>query len=182
MGHPLRDAEFYAEDGDCVVRVGDGTLVKIVRAVFSQHSTAFRDYFRSREGRILGRSDDSPVRLDGETPGDFRAMCRVFELSPCELQLLLHHDFSSLPHLHSLLAMLQKYRCKAYADWAAAAIRQHDTPWTRTSDAALHNKLGPTVLSVQAHSDGKSSTSKNSLHRRAPRILQLIWSVFSLQY
>ncbi|KAJ6604157.1 hypothetical protein DFH09DRAFT_1121804 [Mycena vulgaris] len=145
MSQVSRDSQFYTEDGNCVVRVGD-TLFKVASAMLSRNSTAFGNYFRSCEGqppeRIpAGTSDEYPIVLrDEETPDDFRAMCWVFQLSRDELQLHLYRDPSILPFLYRLRSILERYGCKDYADWATAAIQQHDAPWTRAPDL-LHSGL-----------------------------------------
>ncbi|KAJ7456491.1 hypothetical protein FB451DRAFT_1407192 [Mycena latifolia] len=135
-----RDTQFYAEDGDCVVRVED-TLFNVSRAVLSRNSTAFREFFRSYEGlppeQIPGTSEECPIDLARESPENFRTICRIFQLSPNELQLHLYRDPKILPDLHRLHSVLERYGCTSYADWVRAAISQHYNPPTCPPDGAF---------------------------------------------
>ncbi|KAJ7770926.1 hypothetical protein DFH07DRAFT_768651 [Mycena maculata] len=108
-----RDPEFYAENGDCVVLVGDA-LFKINSADFFGYSAVFRDLFYNRE-----TSDEFLVLLE-DAPEDFRDLCRIFQAQPTKLFRIFRE--ASFLRLLSFIMILHKYECWLYADWAKQAI------------------------------------------------------------
>ncbi|KAJ7480184.1 hypothetical protein B0H11DRAFT_2026922 [Mycena galericulata] len=109
MNPRYRDPEFYAEDGDCVVLVGN-TLFKINKAQF------FPNYLVLRDLLSRGSSDECPISLEG-TPDDFRIVCKIFQAQEL-LQIFRKGSFPTCTMVHPC-------GCRTYADRAMEPVFRH---------------------------------------------------------
>ncbi len=92
---PRRDDEFYCRDIIFQVRASfqlhhfmrtdlqkvEDVLFKVARRPFEQESTIFNDTLQLPSGHLTGEcegeTDDNPIRLDGVTEEEFRALLWV---------------------------------------------------------------------------------------------------------
>ncbi|KAI0670917.1 hypothetical protein C8Q78DRAFT_1032790 [Trametes maxima] len=122
---PTRDAEFYIEGADCVIRVED-TLFRVHRYFLGRDNSAFQHMF-SMPGQGLtwqnmeGYSDDNPVRLYGESAERFRALLSVIYDLPPQLQAY-HTPAADMDRLLVICEMTNKYHFASIETWAVDAL------------------------------------------------------------
>ena len=85
MPGPSRDPTYYIHDGNSVLLV-ENTLFKVHRSVLTKDRSAFETMFQlsgetdsarsdsSMTAAQEGESDDNPIRLQGDTADEFRAL------------------------------------------------------------------------------------------------------------
>ncbi|KAJ7504814.1 hypothetical protein B0H11DRAFT_1979478 [Mycena galericulata] len=119
----VRDATFYREDGDCILRVED-TLFKIHRHLLDYTDSAFHGMFSlpcGGEGTAEGQVDTNPIRLFGDDLHDIRSFFRYAYSSPLDLQYARIHSADIHDLIHTV-RFTHKYRLASFERWAVTAI------------------------------------------------------------
>ncbi|KAJ7504829.1 hypothetical protein B0H11DRAFT_1979538 [Mycena galericulata] len=123
----VRDATFYREDGDCILRVED-TLFKRHRHLLDYTDSAFHGMFFlpcGGEGTAEGQVDTNPNRLFGDHLHDIRSFFRYAYSScvlfPLDLQYARIHSADIHDLIHTV-RFTDKYHPASLERWAVNAI------------------------------------------------------------
>ncbi|KAI0352584.1 hypothetical protein OH77DRAFT_1428282 [Trametes cingulata] len=124
---PGRDAEYYIEGADCVIRVED-TLFRVHRYLLGRDSSAFQHMFSmpALQGGAPsqcaeGYSDDNPIRLYGESVERFRDLLSVLYDLPPQLQAY-NTPEGNVDRLLTICEMTNKYHFASIEAWATDAL------------------------------------------------------------
>ncbi|KAI0369370.1 hypothetical protein BV20DRAFT_946171 [Pilatotrama ljubarskyi] len=140
---PVRDAEYYIESADCVIRVED-TLFRVHRYLLGRDNSAFQHMFSMPVVQgggglpsqcVEGYSDDDPVHLYGESVERFRDLLSVLYDLPPQLQAY-NTPEANVDRLLAICEMTNKYHFASIEAWAIDALynviaRLHGPPQQR---------------------------------------------------
>jgi hypothetical protein len=130
---PTRDAAYYIPDGNTVLLVGN-TLFRVHRSTLVRDRSAFESMFSlapdaAAETSITsteGETDDNPIRLQGDTADEFRALLWALYPSPHELTAALTPN-ADVARLFALARIAHKYQFSSLSTWALAALHTYYT-------------------------------------------------------
>ncbi|KAF7987052.1 hypothetical protein HWV62_187 [Athelia sp. TMB] len=130
---PARDYDYYISDGNTVLLV-ESTLFKVHRSTLTKDKSTFDSMFSldldlrahttSSTGASIGpegESDDNPIRLQGDTADEFRALLWALYALPHELMVALTPQANMLQLFH-LSRITHKYQFRSIETWALAAL------------------------------------------------------------
>ncbi|OBZ71214.1 hypothetical protein A0H81_08701 [Grifola frondosa] len=129
---PSRDPLYYINDGNSVLLV-ENTLFKVHRSVLTKDKSAFETMFQlssetdsSRSDSSMtvapeGESDDNPIRLQGDTADEFRALLWALYALPHELMIATSPDANCMQLVH-LVRITHKYQFRSIMTWALGAL------------------------------------------------------------
>ncbi|KIM66809.1 hypothetical protein SCLCIDRAFT_1210863 [Scleroderma citrinum Foug A] len=129
---PSRDATYYIPDGNTVLLV-ENTLFKVHRSTLTKDTSTFDSMFsldsdlrlNSSNSNITigpeGESDDNPIRLQGDTADEFRALLWALYSLPNELSVALTPKANPL-QLFNLARISHKYEFRSIEAWALNAL------------------------------------------------------------
>ncbi|KAJ7114598.1 hypothetical protein C8R43DRAFT_935268 [Mycena crocata] len=124
--HPLiRDAQFYYESGDCVIRVED-TLFRVHRFIFVRDSQVFAELFtlpQASDLAVEGKSDDLPIHLHGDKPDDFRSLFKYIYAPALETQAN-NIPIAEVQAVATVGLLAHKYQMTKWLEWAFLVIDQ----------------------------------------------------------
>ncbi|KAH9931675.1 uncharacterized protein BXZ73DRAFT_47214 [Epithele typhae] len=132
---PSRDPTYYIHDGNSVLLV-ENTLFKVHRSVLTKDKSAFETMFqlsaetdsaRSDSSMTVaqeGESDDNPIRLQGDTADEFRALLWALYSLPHELSVAMSADANST-QLANLVRITHKYQFRSIMTWALSALHAY---------------------------------------------------------
>ncbi|KAI0755097.1 hypothetical protein C8Q80DRAFT_1093596 [Daedaleopsis nitida] len=132
MPGPARDPVYYIHDGNSVLLV-EHTLFKVHRSVLTKDKSAFETMFqlsgetdsaRSDSSMTVaqeGESDDNPIRLQGDTADEFRALLWALYALPHELTIAMTAD-ADCTRLANLVRITHKYQFRNIMTWALSAL------------------------------------------------------------
>ncbi|KAJ7438865.1 hypothetical protein FB451DRAFT_1570130 [Mycena latifolia] len=118
----FRDAKHYHPTGDCIIRV-QNTLFKIHKFHLVHNSSVFAGMFDipSGEQQEEGKSDDSPIVLEGEKAFGFRSVLKYMYAGGMGMQI----DVIPLSALREIIAVAEfaeKYEMADLKEWALSFI------------------------------------------------------------
>ncbi|KAJ7920431.1 hypothetical protein B0H13DRAFT_2319485 [Mycena leptocephala] len=141
---PVRDARFYHESGDCIIRVGD-TLFKIHRFIFIRDSPVFAGLFalpQALDSVIEESCDQLPIFLSGDKETHFRCLFKYIYAPALETQA----NRISITDLQDILAvahLAHKYEMAAWETWGFLVIghliRRHPSSLLSHDFVAIHD-------------------------------------------
>ncbi|KAJ7088067.1 hypothetical protein B0H15DRAFT_296745 [Mycena belliarum] len=115
----IKDANFYREDGNCILRVED-TLFKVHRHYLtpSGETTGFTPIFADS---AVGQNDEAPIVLENATLSQLRAFLRYayssfFALLPTQI------PDADLPNLIDTLWFTDNYHISSMSRWAKSML------------------------------------------------------------
>ncbi|KAI0826848.1 hypothetical protein BC628DRAFT_1338692 [Trametes gibbosa] len=132
---PSRDSAYYINDGNSVLLV-ENTLFKVHRSVLTRDKSAFETMFQlsgetdsARSDSSMtttqeGESDDNPIRLQGDTADEFRALLWALYALPHELTLAMSSE-ADCTQLVSLVRITHKYQFRSVMTWALSALHHY---------------------------------------------------------
>ncbi|KAF9800643.1 hypothetical protein IEO21_10313 [Rhodonia placenta] len=152
---PSRDPSYYIADGNTVLLV-DNTLFKVHRSILMKDKSAFETMFQltneadsassdSGLGTPEGDGDHNPIRLQGDTAEDFRALLWALYALPHELMLATSPDANST-QLAGLARMSHKYQFRSIEMWVLTALHGY------YSRPGAFENIPSTVLPSLSHS------------------------------
>lgn len=144
---PKRDGAYYISDGNTVLLV-ENTLFKVHRSTLTKDKSAFETMFQlstetdsSRSDSSMaappeGESDDNPIRLQGDTADEFRALLWALYALPHELMQAATPE-ANCSQLVNLARITHKYQFRSIETWSMNALHAYysklgafDTPVT----------------------------------------------------
>ncbi|TFK52304.1 hypothetical protein OE88DRAFT_1657494 [Heliocybe sulcata] len=133
---PTRDALYYISDGNTVLLV-ENTLFKVHRSNLMKDGSTFDTLFSlPSEGAnpspgvtaptvggavVEGESDDNPIRLQGDSADEFRALLWALYALPHELMIATTSEANPVL-LFNLARITHKYQFKSLLSWALSAM------------------------------------------------------------
>ncbi|KAI9058248.1 hypothetical protein FKP32DRAFT_1659419 [Trametes sanguinea] len=132
---PCRDPTYYINDGNTVLFV-ENILFKVHRSVLTKDKSAFETMFqlsgetdsvRSDSSMSMaqeGESDANPIRLQGDTADEFRALLWALYALPHELTLAMTTD-ADCTQLVNLVRITHKYQFRSIMTWALSALHHY---------------------------------------------------------
>ncbi|KAJ7622031.1 hypothetical protein FB45DRAFT_838238, partial [Roridomyces roridus] len=120
---PVRDSHYYAEDGNCIIRV-ENVLFKTHRIFLTRESEVLADMFQLPQGdlRAEGTSDENAIFLPGDTASEFRAFMRYTLASRLETQVD-HIPTAAAKAVLDLGHLANKYMMTSWVEWAVSVIQ-----------------------------------------------------------
>ncbi|KIP10202.1 hypothetical protein PHLGIDRAFT_65999 [Phlebiopsis gigantea 11061_1 CR5-6] len=134
---PSRDPTYYIFDGNSVLLV-ESTLFRVHRSTLTKDRSAFETMFqlssetdssRSESSVTIameGESDDNPIRLQGDTADEFRALLWALYALPHELLIAMTPEANSA-QLVALARITNKYQFRSLEQWALGALNSYYT-------------------------------------------------------
>ncbi|KAI0076325.1 hypothetical protein K474DRAFT_1598271 [Panus rudis PR-1116 ss-1] len=132
---PSRDPNYYISDGNTVLLV-ENTLFKVHRSTLTKDKSAFETMFqlsseadsaRSESSVTVaqeGDNDGNPIRLQGDTADEFRALLWALYALPHELMLVTTAE-ANCTQLVNLARITHKYQFRSIETWALNALNAH---------------------------------------------------------
>ncbi|KAK7681599.1 hypothetical protein QCA50_015332 [Cerrena zonata] len=132
---PTRDSTYYISDGNTVLLV-ENTLFRVHRSTLTKDKSAFETMFqlssetdsvRSDSSMTVpqeGENDDNPIRLQGDTANEFRALLWALYALPHELMVVNTED-ANCTQLVNLARITHKYQFRSIESWALGALHTH---------------------------------------------------------
>ncbi|TFK34744.1 hypothetical protein BDQ12DRAFT_726607 [Crucibulum laeve] len=122
---PVRDPEFYREDGDCVILV-ENTLFRIHRYLLARDNSAFVNMFNLPNTGTCSqtKSDGDPLVLHDSTQ-EFRAFCWALYALPSEVHDLSYPSVTVMPKLIRVAVIANKYHFITLEKWSMGRIEKH---------------------------------------------------------
>lgn len=129
---PSRDPTYYIPDGNSVLLV-ENTLFRVHRSTLTKDKSAFETMFqlssetdssRSESSVTLaveGESDDNPIRLQGDSADEFRALLWSLYALPHELLIAMTPEADPM-QLVALARITNKYQFRSLETWALSAL------------------------------------------------------------
>jgi len=129
---PRRDDLYYIQDGNSVLLV-ENTLFKVHRSTLTKDKSAFETMFslssetdssRSESSITVaqeGDSDHNPIRLQGDTADEFRALLWALYSLPHELMIAMTQEANSTLLLN-LARISHKYQFRSIETWSLGAL------------------------------------------------------------
>ncbi|KDR83104.1 hypothetical protein GALMADRAFT_88948 [Galerina marginata CBS 339.88] len=133
MSSRCHDAKYYFHDGNITILVSD-TLFKVHRQFLARDASAFENMFslnldRARQATSSGsmpfqqdgNNDENPIRMEGDTPDEFRALLWSLYALPHEIAgaTSFHGDPVKLSNV---ARMSHKYHFASTETWALVAL------------------------------------------------------------
>lgn len=129
---PTRDNDYYISDGNTVLLV-ENILFKVHRSTLTKDKSTFDTMFSlpsdsSSDSSMTvgpeGESDDNPIRLQGDTAEEFRALLWALYALPNELMTAMTDDANCMQLLH-IARIAHKYQFKSIETWASTALSRY---------------------------------------------------------
>ncbi|KAI0365697.1 hypothetical protein BV20DRAFT_1046566 [Pilatotrama ljubarskyi] len=132
---PYRDPTYYINDGNSVLLV-ENTLFRVHRSVLTKDKSAFETMFQlsgetdstrsdsSMTAAQEGESDDNPIRLQGDTADEFRALLWALYALPHELTIAMTAEADST-QLVNLVRITHKYQFRSVMNWGLSALHHY---------------------------------------------------------
>ncbi|KAI0345957.1 hypothetical protein BDW22DRAFT_1389955 [Trametopsis cervina] len=132
MPGPSRDSTYYISDGNSVFLV-ENTLFKVHRSTLMKDKSAFETMFQlssetdssrsdmSSAASTEGDADDNPIRLQGDTADEFRALLWSLYALPHELLTALTPE-ADYTQMFNLARITNKYQFRSLESWALGAM------------------------------------------------------------
>ncbi|KAM5531303.1 hypothetical protein V8D89_015018 [Ganoderma adspersum] len=163
MPGPSRDPSYYIHDGNSVLLV-ENTLFKVHRSVLTKDKSAFETMFqlsgetdsaRSDSSMTVaqeGESDDNPIRLQGDTADEFRALLWALYSLPHELTIAMTAE-ADCTQLANLVRITHKYQFRNIMTWALSALYHYYSRPGAFDDilTTLPSSNAPTPLTTTHH-------------------------------
>ncbi|KAI0632319.1 hypothetical protein C8Q77DRAFT_1218732 [Trametes polyzona] len=155
---PTRDPTYYINDGNSVLLV-ENTLFKVHRSVLTKDKSAFETMFQlsgetdsarsdsSMGATQEGESDDNPIRLQGDTADEFRALLWALYALPHELTIAMSGEADCV-QLVNLVRITHKYQFRSIMNWALAALHHYYSRPGAFDDVLTTAATAPTVPGV----------------------------------
>ncbi|KAF8651962.1 hypothetical protein AX16_004605 [Volvariella volvacea WC 439] len=124
-----RDPDYYREDGDCILLVGQ-VLFKVHRFLLTRDSSRFRNILKSRlpDGSLIrGGSDSSPIILVDDIV-EFRALCCALYAPAHEIGAQYDPKRVDIPKIVSLVRIYDKYEFSGANKWTIDILETHLNP------------------------------------------------------
>ncbi|KAK7022170.1 BTB domain-containing protein [Favolaschia claudopus] len=116
---PIRDEQYFFDDGDCVFLVGDH-LFKLHKTILSRDpDSAFSGMFSLPTENGL-----EPITLTGDTVSQFRELCWALYALPTEIQAQ-NNPNTQIERLVAVANMSHKYSLASFEFWAIDIILIH---------------------------------------------------------
>ncbi|KAI0685800.1 hypothetical protein BC835DRAFT_1289330 [Cytidiella melzeri] len=186
MPGPSRDSTYYISDGNSVFLV-ENTLFKVHRSTLMKDKSAFETMFqlssetdssRSDSSVTLsteGDADENPIRLQGDTADEFRALLWSLYALPHELLTALTPE-ADYTQLFNLARITNKYQFRSLESWALSCLYTYfsrpsafDTVLTSTPPPPC----GPSTSHPIALPPNFSSSSSSSSPPPPPSLVQI---------
>jgi len=149
MPGPSRDPMYYIVDGNSVFLV-ENTLFKVHRSTLMKDKSAFETMFqlssetdssRSDSSATVsteGDADDNPIRLQGDTADEFRALLWSLYALPHELLTALTPE-ADCTQLFNLGRITSKYQFRSLEAWALSALYTYFSQPGAFDDVPTHH-------------------------------------------
>ncbi|KAI0802026.1 hypothetical protein BC629DRAFT_1284711 [Irpex lacteus] len=137
MPGPSRDPTYYISDGNSVFLV-ENTLFKVHRSTLMKDKSAFETMFQlssetdsSRSDSSVtqsteGDADENPIRLQGDTADEFRALLWSLYALPHELlTAVAPDDIVGFTQMYNLARITNKYQFRSLESWALTSIHNY---------------------------------------------------------
>ncbi|KAH7925601.1 hypothetical protein BV22DRAFT_1112228 [Leucogyrophana mollusca] len=137
---PARDPTYYISDGNTVLLV-ESTLFKVHRSILKNDKSTFDSMFsldsdlRSNSDASSssvtvgpeGESDDNPIRLQGDTADEFRALLWALYATPPDFERAVSPKSNNLLQLFNLARITHKYEFHAIERWTLDTLTKRYT-------------------------------------------------------
>ncbi|KAG2359638.1 hypothetical protein BDR07DRAFT_1452278 [Suillus spraguei] len=154
---PHHDPTYYIPDGNTVLLV-ENTLFRVHRSTLTKDKSTFDSMFsldsdlRSSSSTSVtagpeGESDDNPIRLQGDTAQEFRALLWALYALPHELTLALTPK-ANTSQLFNLARITHKYEFRSIEAWALGALTTIYTRPVHSSSAQVEDVEGPSLVQL----------------------------------
>jgi len=165
---PSRDPTYYISDGNSVLLV-ENTLFKVHRSTLTKDKSAFETMFQlssetdsSRSDSSMtvaqeGENDDNPIRLQGDTAEEFRALLWALYALPHELMLATGPDANCVQLVH-LARISHKYQFRSIETWALGVLNSYFN-LNPTAFDTLPSSIPPTLPNPNNHTTEPSTPS-----------------------
>ncbi|KAL4251797.1 hypothetical protein ABKN59_004653 [Abortiporus biennis] len=132
---PTRDPVYYIHDGNSVLLV-ENTLFKVHRSTLTKDQSAFETMFQISSEADTSKSDSSmtaapeggddanPIRLQGDTADEFRALLWALYALPHELTIAMTPE-ANPTQLLNLTRITHKYHFRGIMKWALDALNTY---------------------------------------------------------
>lgn len=127
LAKPMRDTEYYLSEGSMAVILVEQTLFKVHRSVLVKDNSSFGGMFSldevsSDSGELPeGDSDEHPIRLQGDTTDEFRALLWSLYALPAELTAAVTTEEDVLRFIN-LARITHKYQFASTEHWAIQTL------------------------------------------------------------
>ncbi|KAH7909811.1 hypothetical protein BJ138DRAFT_1154339 [Hygrophoropsis aurantiaca] len=154
---PVRDPNYYIPDGNTVLLV-ENTLFKVHRSTLTKDKSTFDSMFsldsdlRSNASSSTvtvgpeGESDDNPIRLQGDTADEFRALLWAMYALPPEFDQAQISQRANILQLFHLARITHKYEYRSLQEWALNMLATYYT--TRTNSASTEDSREPSLVQI----------------------------------
>ncbi|KAJ7161768.1 hypothetical protein C8R43DRAFT_1123487 [Mycena crocata] len=138
----IRDARFYNDSGDCVLRVED-TLFRISRSILTRDSPVLADMFAFPQAGLPGEglSDDLPIRFEGDKAADFCSLFKYMHAPALETQVNAI-PVSDLSDILAVANLAHKYEMAGWQQWAVLVLKhflmQHSRALSSTNFTSIY--------------------------------------------
>ncbi|KAG1879156.1 hypothetical protein F4604DRAFT_1891821 [Suillus subluteus] len=154
---PHHDPTYYIPDGNTVLLV-ENTLFRVHRSILTKDKSTFDSMFsldsdlRSSSSTSVtagpeGESDDNPIRLQGDTAQEFRALLWALYALPPELTLALTPK-ANTSQLFNLARITHKYEFRSIEAWALSALTTIYTRTTHSPSVQVDDVEGPSLVQL----------------------------------
>ncbi|KXN81760.1 hypothetical protein AN958_03686 [Leucoagaricus sp. SymC.cos] len=136
----VKDAEYYYEDGNCVIRV-QNFLFNLHRTILRKHSVVFRSMFsklRNGDAPVEGEKDDFPIVCDDSVEA-FRAWCWALYAGFQELEGQGRKETLNEEKLGHIGWLAHKYECDTIERWAERTLDTELQVIIRDKKARMHS-------------------------------------------
>ncbi|TCD70172.1 hypothetical protein EIP91_004642 [Steccherinum ochraceum] len=169
---PSRDPTYYISDGNTVLLV-ENTLFKVHRSNLTKDKSAFEGMFQlssendsSKSDSSMtvaqeGENDDSPIRLQGDTADEFRALLWALYSLPHQLMVATGPDANCIL-LVNLARISHKYQFRSLEGWALQVLYTYFT----TNPAAFDSLPASDPEPIPTHGN-------QSVEPRTPSLVQV---------
>ncbi|KAG2145877.1 hypothetical protein DEU56DRAFT_788604 [Suillus clintonianus] len=155
---PHHDPTYYIPDGNTVLLV-ENTLFRVHRSTLTKDKSTFDSMFsldsdlRSSSSTPSvtagpeGESDDNPIRLQGDTAQEFRALLWALYALPHELTLALTPKANTSQLFH-LARITHKYEFRSIEAWALGALTTIYTRPMHSPSVQVEDIEGPSLVQL----------------------------------
>ncbi|OJA09328.1 hypothetical protein AZE42_05459 [Rhizopogon vesiculosus] len=155
---PHHDPTYYIPDGNTVLLV-ENTLFRVHRSTLTKDKSTFDSMFsldsdlRSSTSTSSvtagpeGESDDNPIRLQGDTAQEFRALLWALYALPHELTLALTPK-ANTSQLFNLARITHKYEFRSIEAWALGALTTLYTRPSQSGAPSVEDAEGPSLVQL----------------------------------
>ncbi|KAI0087776.1 hypothetical protein BDY19DRAFT_892283 [Irpex rosettiformis] len=188
MPGPSRDPTYYISDGNSVFLV-ENTLFKVHRSTLMKDKSAFETMFQlssetdssrsdmSATQSTEGDADENPIRLQGDTADEFRALLWSLYALPHELVTALTPEADITP-MYNLARIANKYQFRSLESWALSSLYTYfSRPGAFDNILTTHPPVPPSQPSIPGislpHPYPSPSITPTSTSHLPPSLVQL---------